>query len=136
MNWRKDIIHPLICLKNHQNYLNYLKYLQKSQFFRPEDITNHKLRNISKILISAYEYTDFYHERFHLYNLKGQAITSIEDLIRYPKLQKVDIQENGASMISSRYNEKSLIKDKTGGSTARPLEFFYDAHEDVAKLRR
>ena len=127
MDWRKNIIHPLICWKNKEKYLQYLKILQETQFLSHESIQQEKLSKLSLVLNEAYANTKYYRRQFEQNGIGDMTISAVEDLMKYPKLRKIDIQENIEDMISTRYDKYLLIKDKTGGSTGSPLEFYYDA---------
>ena len=126
MNWRKHIIHPLICAKNKQNYLKYLAALEKSQFFPAEKLTQQKIARLNTVLSVALQ-TAYYSKSFDQQGVKVKEIADLSQLGALPKLTKRNIQENIDHMLVEGLNEKDLIKDKTGGSTASPLEFYYTA---------
>ena len=81
---------------------------------------------LKRILIHAYETTDYYKDLFAKCRLDPFNFKDVSELEKLPLLDKNIIKENVSRMISSRVPKVDLLKDSTGGSTGVPLEFYRD----------
>jgi hypothetical protein len=109
-----------------QSQLKYLKEMEKVQFYSRKEILDLQWERLRAMLDHAYNSCPFYTKRFQAARLDLKKIQSVDDLEKLPVLTKADIQNNLSEMISQEYLDKSLIKDKTGGSTGSPLVYYYN----------
>ena len=85
---------------------------------------------ISALLKYTNEHICYYK---NLYKRNGIDVNKIDDFKKIPILQKVDVQEHWADMISNEYDLSELYAQKTSGSSGIPLKCLYDKEE---KARR
>jgi len=107
-------------------YRPHLERLRRLQFEPLETIHNYQLKQIIKLLHFAYENSPFYRKRFQDISLNPHNIKSFNDFLRIPFLTKKDLQDNLQEIKSRNIPEKYLILNKTGGSTGKPVHFYYD----------
>ncbi|MFC1809702.1 phenylacetate--CoA ligase family protein [Candidatus Omnitrophota bacterium] len=106
--------------------MKYLKDLEESQFYSSADISSLQRLRLKSILIHAYQNVPYYQQAFDCAGIKVAGIETFPDFLSIPVLTKKNIQENLNKLVAKDLDKKTLIKDKTGGSTASPINFFYD----------
>ena len=126
MNWRKYISYPALALKNKSHHLLYLKRLEQSAFWPKEELQKYNLIKLKELLVHAGSHVPYYIKLFSDIGFNPQSFEAIEDLSKLPLLTKRNIQESLEDLVSTDIDKECLIKDKTGGSTASPLVFYYD----------
>lgn len=107
------------------NVVRYTKKIMESQYMPVDELNEFRWKRLKHILDYAYLNIPFYRRWFESVHITPHDIKSHEDLIKLPVLTKEDIQNNLDEMISQQYIKDTLIRDKTGGSTGNPLEFYY-----------
>lgn len=122
----KHIIHPIWVLKDGEYFHPVLRALEKSQFITSENLIELQIKKLKEITIHAYETCAYYREIFKSHTIEPRDICTFEDFRKVPLLTKESIQINGDNMVSSLFNKKDLIPDKTGGSTGKPIHYFHD----------
>jgi len=123
----KYVFNPLFLIREgSQRQLKYLKEMEEVQYYSRNRILELQWERLSAMLQHAYDTCPFYTKRFQAAGLNPKKMESFDDLEKLPVLTKADIQNNLSEMISQAYLDKSLIKDKTGGSTGSPLVYYYN----------
>ena len=56
----RNIVYPLVILKNRSQELNYLKKFEKSQFLSLSEIRDMQLRKLKKLIEHAYQNCNYY----------------------------------------------------------------------------
>lgn len=87
------------------------------------------LRRLREALRRAYAETPFYRERFDGCGFDPRADFSFADFAALPPLEKDDIRQTGARLLSTALPKSQLLKDATGGSTGAPTEIWLGPEE-------
>lgn len=80
-------------------------------------------RGLNDLIDLARQKTDFYSEKYGDVKKNSSGQYDIESL---PILRKEDVVCNSERMIVSDYSPSALYRGKTGGSTGKPVAFYYD----------
>lgn len=129
--WQKAIKHifyPLWLLKDGDlRTLRYIKEYCGTEWCENEDIIRERqLRSLKRLLIHAYENTDYYKGIFQEVGFDPYNLRDFSQVEQIPLLTKQIIRENTGRMLANNVKRSDLIKDSTGGSTGVPLVFFRD----------
>lgn len=122
----KNILYPLTVMKNGSEELNYLKEFEKSQYLSSDAIKEMQLRKLKLLITRAYENCSYYTMVMNELGLVPEDIKSLDDVANFPSLSKENIQDNLDAMMAKDVLPDGFIKDMTGGSTGKPLIFYYD----------
>ena len=123
----KNISFPFIAKRDGLPRLyEHLKRLEESQFWPRQEIIKFQFSRVKKLLIHAYQYTDFYKKRFDDAGFDPFGFTNLSDLSQIPFLTKKQIRDNLQSLISERYKESELHFSETGGTTGVKMKFYRD----------
>ena len=91
--------------------------LRKSQYWPRERLEAYQYERCSRLLISAYENTSYYHELFWRHDFDPYAaFKSMDDLSKVPLLTKETVRREESRLISARAANDS-IEYRTSGST-------------------
>jgi phenylacetate-CoA ligase len=126
MNWRKHIVYPLIVAKNRSNELRYLRDLRDRERIPRAERELATLQRLRRLLEHAKEHVPYYRQVLGALDFKPESMTGPPGLAGLPVLTKRIIQEHLEELVSESADRAKLIRDKTGGSTASPLVFYYD----------
>lgn len=120
--------------------LDVLRKLEKSQWLSPSELERIQLKKLRALVKHAYENVPLYHETFRKVKLKPADISSLEDIQKIPITTKDDLINNSPNKTVARnYDVQKLRKGQTGGSTGKPLSFFFDKrcfHHRMAAFQR
>jgi phenylacetate-CoA ligase len=109
------------------NYWQSVKDFQKLQFTSSEILKERAEKRIAKLLVHAYNNVPFYTESFRKKGLTPQDFRQIDDLQKFPILNKTDIRVNYLNKLKAKnIPEERFILMSTSGSTGVPTEFFID----------
>jgi phenylacetate-CoA ligase len=122
----RNIVYPLVEWKNRSNILEYLEDYEKTQYLDKAEIEKLQWERIKNLLDHAYKNVPFYNERFRVLGMTPKDITSPADFSLLPPLTKEDVQKNFSKMLSKGIVREKLIEDYTGGTSGKPLKFYYD----------
>jgi len=122
----KNIIYPLVEFKNHSRMLEYLHDDERTQYMSSSEMKGLQWSLLENLLKHAYDNTFFYRQRFRSAGLRPGQIKDPDDLLALPILSKEDIQQNIEGLIATGLYPNTLIEDYTGGSTGKPLKFYYN----------
>ena len=100
--------------------------IKKMQKLTKSEIKNRQNCQLKKLILHAYNNTEYYNTLFKKNNLNPSDINSIEDLNKIPILTKKIIRNNFKKLIPNNLNEFSHKKSSTGGSSGDPLKFLID----------
>jgi len=129
----KNIISRVYALKEKSYLFSYLRTLENSQWMPLAQLRERQLEKLKKILIHAYETTEFYKKRFDDSCFNPYKLVDIDEIKNIPLLTKKDITENVESIKSKLFNNNNLLKAATGGSTGIQLHFFIDKESNHKK---
>lgn len=103
----------------------YYKVFKKSQWLPKEKIKEFQEIKLRELMIHAYYHVPFYREQFDKNNIKPEDIKTIEDLCKFPIIDKHTIRENIYSgMMSDNHDKGKIQKVQTSGSTGEPLVIY------------
>jgi len=104
--------------------------LKETETLSRADLDSLQLDRLQRIVLHAYETSDFYREHFDAAGVTPSSITTLEDLQRLPFLSKDDVRLNIDSGLLSRSIDRSeMLKITTSGSTGRPFTIFADREQ-------
>jgi phenylacetate-CoA ligase len=114
-----------------RRYREWIRFLKESEGWSKEEIDEHQLGEIRRIVRYAYENTKAYRALYDRVGITPQAIETINDFRRLPFIEKETIRGSLGSF-SARVRGRSHIT--TGGSTGIPLGFYRDPAAFVREL--
>lgn len=131
MNFRKDLF-KTYHLISRKNTLNHLKTIERTQFLSKEELDKIRFKKLKNLLNYTYKNVPFYRKTFKELKLTPDDIKSSKDLDKLPVISKDDIINNFKQMVSVEYSSNDLIKNSTGGSTGKNLNFYKDKkHSEI-----
>ncbi len=123
-------------LKGHDSVAR-LHALEASQWWGREQLREHRLVGLTRLLRQAATQVPYYRDLFHACDFHPEHIDSIDSLQHLPFLTKALIREHRESLIAA--NSEKLQAMATGGSSGEPLRFFAGpariSHDVAAKWR-
>lgn len=122
----KHIFHPLYAIKDRSTQFRWLKDLEKSQYLTVDKLRNLQWSRLTRLLHHAYNNCPFYRRRMDDYGVTPRDIKDESDFCKLPVLTKEDIQTNLRELIATNYSSNSLVANRTGGSTGKPIQYFHD----------
>ncbi len=125
------VYYPVVVLRGEWIY-PHLKRLRRSQYWSRQQLEQHQLEKLNKLLAHAREHVPYYR------NILPPSLSRLNELSSLPLLEKAAIREQFSSFLSDR--QPLLHRDKTtGGSTGAPVTVRKDsrsmAHELAATWR-
>lgn len=129
-----NVFLPLLVAKDRSKRLQYLRSLDESQYLEQERIVSMQRLRRKLLLRHAFDHCPYYREVFSQLGATPEDIRTDADFAGLPLLTKRNIQENRDLMVADNVQQNDLIKDKTGGSTGMPLQFFYS--KDREEMRQ
>lgn len=117
----------------------YLREFEKTQFASLEQTQERQLRELKKIVGHAFDNCPYYKSQFSQRGLSADSIVTLEDIAKFPILEKRDIQQNKDEMVATNWPKSDLIANHTGGSTGEPLPLYLNldrrCQRDAGALR-
>lgn len=105
-----------------KEYKKTLKYILKTEKQDYDYLKKLQFEKLKKILIHAYENTDYYYELFEKNNFDPYSFKHVEEIKKIPILTKEIIRENFDKLIDRRIDRNKIKIIKTSGSTGEPLK--------------
>ncbi len=107
--------------------------LDRGQWLPAAEIQAGQLAELRRLLTTVVETNAFYRERLASCGITPQDLRSLDDFRRVPLLTKADVRQAGVDLISDGYDLTGLIRAKTGGSTGKALDLYFE--ESVSRRR-
>ena len=98
--------------------------LDVSQFWTIEKIRDYQKERLKSLLIHAYDTTVYYRKIFDEYRFDPRKLQDIEDINVLPLLSKEDIRTHVDSMISNKFDFRSIHMSETGGTSGVKMRFY------------
>lgn len=98
--------------------------LSYSQWWDYPKIICYQKNKLIKMLRYAVTHVPYYSSL----NIRPESITTIEDLKRFPVMEKSMVQLLGDDLISNCYTKKDLFFSRTSGSTGEPTTTYFDEY--------
>ena len=111
--------------QNRERYA-YLKELLNNERMSREQLLQKQQSELSQIITFAANHTDFYQHKYQQARQHGLNDHALRSL---PILHKIEVVEHKDAMVARGMEKRNLRIGHTGGSTGRPLEFYYDSHK-------
>ena len=89
-----------------------------------EHILEYQNKQLHHLIRHAVKHIPYYKERFSQLGLSPEDIKTVSDLQKLPILEKSQLREDPLQLVDERLNSKTLISDRTTGSTGTPIKIF------------
>jgi len=113
--------------------LGEFKALKQQERWPTTDIQLLQVDKLNRLVRHAYATSQWYKNIIDAQGIDIQHELTLDDLKKFPVTTKKDIRDNTSLFISTQYDQNSMPKAKTGGSTGVSLNLFFD--EKCQKLR-
>jgi len=107
----------------------YLKDLEASQWWPRERLEALRLCRLRDLAAAAYDHTPYWREVMDARGLRADAITSLDDLRRFPLLEKPTLRARREEMVW-RDEGPRLALVRTSGSTNEALQFYTNSNRE------
>ena len=115
---------PLISLmKGQGNVFRLVRELEQSQYWPLERLRELQARRLKKLLVHAYENTEFYRKRFDECGFNPYGFKNQDDLEIIPYLTKEQIRDNLKALTARNFRASDLRSSQTGGTTGAKMVF-------------
>ena len=115
-----------------------LRELNETQWWPQKNLEELRLQRLKQLIHCAYEHTPYWRNLMDAREIKPNAISSINDLSRFPLLEKDTLRRQREDMVW-RDAGKRIQLVRTSGSTNEALEFYTssirEAHINAARMR-
>jgi len=108
----------------------YLKDLEVSQWWPRERLEALRLRRLQDLVTAAYAHTPYWREVMDARGLRPDAIASLDDLKRFPLLEKPTLRSRREEMVW-RDEGPRLSLVRTSGSTNEALQFYTNSNREA-----
>jgi len=102
------------------------RLFEESQWYSREQLEEYQRERLVSLVREAYDMVPYYRKLFDGIKLKPSDINSLADLPKIPTLTREQLKSHFHELVSSRYDERRLVKGHTSGTTGSPLEICYD----------
>lgn len=103
--------------------------LKAAEYLTKEEIQLLQENKLNRLLHSAQAKVPYYRKKFQELRLDSK-ISSLEELFRYPLLNKEDVRQNlYFDMFSLEHKKKEMHKITTSGSTGQPFTTYADRYQ-------
>jgi phenylacetate-CoA ligase len=120
--------YPVIQKRSWPGAGSLLKVFQSFEFASASAVENRQRGLIVQLLRHASERVPYYQEAFAVANVDPTRFDFERDFSRIPILNKSILRERRSDLVANEVNAALLIKNASGGSTGKPVEFFQDVH--------
>lgn len=121
---RRRIIDPFYYAVTGGCRSTFWKNLEHTQFLPEKNLRNIQWERLLKLLNFANCNNSYYHSVFQEASIEIDDIKHPDDLLKLPILTKELVRTNIDRLISDGFSKHSLLLNKTGGSTGKPLEIY------------
>ncbi len=121
------VVEPVWDLYERSVRLQTYRRLELDQFDSPHALACRRAERLNRIVRHAVATSPFYRQRFDGAGIDPAKVRDMADLASLPLLTKVDVSTHTDEIISDRYDRRSLVPAKTGGSTGVALHVYCDA---------
>lgn len=113
-----------------RNGASYYQDLKQSQWLGRAELRQYQEQRLRQLMVYAYYHVPFYRELFEKSNLRPEDIRTLEDLKKFPMIDKKTVRENVyLGLLSNNHNKKKIQKVQTTGSTGEPLVTFAEKRQ-------
>jgi len=90
-----------------------------------EEVAANQLIKLKRLLDHALRHVPYYQEAFRKAGVEVEAVESLTDLGRLPRLERSDLRKHRVTFIA-RDRKRTMAEMATGGSTGEPVTVFVD----------
>jgi phenylacetate-CoA ligase len=106
-------------------------FLDESQWYGADDIKRYQERQFLKLARHAFHSVPFYNNWARSAGLSVDHVRSIEDLDKFPIIDKTDILNDPKEFISSAVDRSQRVHGHTSGTTGSPLDLWYSPYNVI-----
>lgn len=106
-----------------KEFASYKKLLKKSQWWSKEQLAQHQIASLRRLLDHAYQNVPYYRKLFTERDLKPVEFSTLTDLKKLPFLTKEIIQEHFDDLIAKNIPRRKMKLVTTGGTSNNQLKF-------------
>lgn len=128
LNKLRDLTYSLILYKIRKldkEFFRFLNLLRENEKKSYDKIREYQFSRFKSLLNNAYNFTEFYKQKFESFGFNPKNLKSFKDIEEIPYLTKEEIRRFSNKMVLSNYKGKIYL-GHTSGTTGKPLELFYD----------
>ena len=108
-----------------------LKELEASQWWPRERIAALQVERMRNLAAAAYEHTPYWRSVMNEHQIRPADIRSLEDLRRFPLLEKATLRERREEMVWREEGPRVKLV-RTSGSTNEALQFYTSSNREAA----
>lgn len=97
------------------------RWLNKTQWLSNSELRKIQLRLLRRIVRHCYSSVPYYRRSMDELGISPESIRTLEDIEKFPIINKKEVLEAGNLIISTKYPKWALRKGRTGGSTGTPM---------------
>lgn len=102
------------------------RWLNRTQWLSYSELQRIQLRLLTRLIRHSYSSVPFYRRMMNDRQISVGSITTLEDIKRFPIIDRKDVLHAGDSIISGKYPAWLTGKAYTGGTTGTPLQLRRD----------
>ncbi|KIL97762.1 Coenzyme F390 synthetase [Paramagnetospirillum magnetotacticum MS-1] len=103
-----------------------VEFLESSQYWPAERHAVYQLRSLRRLVHHVAAHVPFYRDFMAASGIRPEDILSIEDIKRFPIIDKKVIQAQPEAFLADGSDRATLLHRTTGGSTGTPLTVWFD----------
>jgi len=97
------------------------RWLNKTQWLSSPELQKIQLKLLRRLVCHCYTSVPYYRRLMDERGISVDTIRTLEDIKKFPIINKKKILQAGDSIISTKYPKWALRKGRTGGSTGTPM---------------
>jgi len=97
------------------------RWLNKTQWLNRSELQKIQLKLLRRLVRHCYTSVPYYRRLMDERGISVDSIRTLEDIKKFPIINKKKVLEAGDSIISTKYPRWALRKGRTGGSTGTPM---------------
>lgn len=105
-------------------FRDHLGHLNSTQSKDESQINTYKENETERLLNTCYKYVPYYTSVFKIAGVTPKDFKGLEDIQKFPILEKEDIRNNWKQLVNLNYPKKRLVHSHTSGSTGKALDFY------------
>lgn len=106
-------------------------FLDESQWYGAEDIQKYQEEHFLSLARHAIDSVPFYNAWAKSASLAAENITSLDDLGKFPIIDKSDVASDPQNFLSSAFDPSRRVHGHTSGTTGSPLDLWYSTHNVI-----
>lgn len=113
-NWINDVFRARV------------RFLRESELWDRERLKQFQLLELQRIIAYSHKNVPYYRKEWALRGLSADSIKTLDDIRRFPMIDKSVIQSRAEEFIADGFDSSTLFNRSTGGSTGTPLTVYMD----------